>query len=932
MEGSVGDTRLRLGAETGAGRSSTLRSEVWSVRRRLSAAFVVVVLVSALGAPVHGGGPGSSAGKGFLREGKAGAEIGPAAAPIEGFTDSVVFSAIDHPTVVRFAPGGRVFIAEKRGRILIAPSLDLPAEYVLDIRTRVNSFWDRGLLGMVLDPEFEANGNVYVSYTYDHILGDPTPEPRWTDLCPNPPGALTDGCVVSARVSRFTLTGGSFGPEEVLVEDWCMQFPSHSIGDLEFGDDGFLYASGGDGASFIDADWGQFGGSPGSPTPANPCGDPPGGLGVANTEPTGRGGALRSQSLRRPSGEPIALDGTIIRIDPATGAAAPGNPLAGHADPLARRIVAYGFRNPFRFAIRPGTNELWIGDVGWNDTEEINRLANPGSAPVENFGWPCYEGYGQQAGYSVLAQCADLYDDATAAIREPRFAYEHGGAVLVGDGCPTLNSAVTSGVAFYEGGSYPARFDDALFFADHSRNCIWAMRATNGVPDPAKIDVVVREAGNPVDLQAGPNGDIFYVDHEAGQIHRLTFAEGNTAPVAQISATPTSGDAPMEVEFDGRSSADSNPGDTLTYAWDFTDDGTVDATTSTATFEYVAAAVFTARLTVTDQLGASGTTTQQIVADGSGPVIDEPLASLTWAVGDEIDFSGSAVDGGGDPLPASALSWTLTILHCATVTSCHPHVVETRDGVASGTFDAPDHSYPSALEIRLTASIGGVETSDTVVLAPKAVTLGFRTTPNLLDFSINGMTVQGVVGTPRVSRTFIVGSHIGLSTPSPQVLDGIERTFDQWSDGSTSRTRSISAPASPWAPALSALFDPTSADLSLKQRGVVSPNGSSISWKVVARNAEDGLRAHDVRVRVELPRKLARPVFDAPGWSCRFRPALRRVVCDRDSIAAGDLSRIRFTTAIDGDGPKATSEAWVRSSTRDVTKANDRVVTVVILP
>ena len=452
-----------------------------------------------------------------------------------------------------------------------------------------------------------------------------------------------------------------------------------------------------------------------------------------------------------------------------------------------------------------------------------------------------------------------------------------------------------------------------------------------GVPDPAKIEVVVREAGNPVDLQAGPNGDIFYVDHEGGQIHRLTFAAGNTPPVAQIAAAPTSGEAPMEVEFDGRNSADSNPGDTLTYAWDFTDNGSVDATTSTASFVYGAAAVYTARLTVTDQHGASGTTTQQIVADGSGPVIETPLESLKWAVGDEIDFSGSATDGGGDPLPASALSWTLTILHCATVTSCHPHVVETRDGVASGTFDAPDHSYPSALEIRLTASIGGVETTDTVVLAPKAVTLGFRTTPNLLDFSINGSTVHGVVGTPKVSRTFIVGSRIGLSTPSPQVLDGVELTFDRWSDGSTSRTRTISAPASAWSPALSALFDPTSADLSLKQTGDLSASGNSIAWKVVASNAEVGLRAHDVRVRVDLPKKLAAPVFDAPGWSCRFRTTLRRVVCDRDSIAAGDVRKIRFRTAIDGDGPKATAEAWVTSSTRDVTSANDRVVTVVIL-
>ena len=388
----------------------------------------------------------------------------------------------------------------------------------------------------------------------------------------------------------------------------------------------------------------------------------------------------------------------------------------------------------------------------------------------------------------------------------------------------------------------------------------------------------------------------------------------------------------MEVEFDGRTSADSDPGDTLTYAWDFTDNGTVDATTSTASFEYDTPAVYTARLTVTDQHGASGTTTQQIVADGSGPVIETPLESLTWKVGDEIDFSGSATDGGGDPLPASALSWTLTILHCATVTSCHPHVVETRDGVASGTFDAPDHSYPSALEIRLTASIAGVETTDTVVLAPKAVTLGFRTTPNLLDFSINGATVQRgrrhAEGQPDLHRR-LAHRPVDAVAAAPGRrrvrLRRVERRLP------LEDADHLGAVVALVTVAVGALRPDVGGPVGSRRRACSRPRATKIAWKVVARNAEDGLRAHDVRVRVELPRKLAKPVFDAPGWSCRWRPALRRVVCDRDSIAAGDLKRIRFTTAIDGDGPKATSEAWITSSTRDVTTANDRVVTVVIL-
>ena len=55
-------------------------------------------------------------------------------------------------------------------------------------------------------------------------------------------------------------------------------------------------------------------------------------------------------------------------------------------------MIAYGLRNPFQFEFRPGTDELWVGDVGWSAREEINRIADVNDTTVENFGWPCYEG------------------------------------------------------------------------------------------------------------------------------------------------------------------------------------------------------------------------------------------------------------------------------------------------------------------------------------------------------------------------------------------------------------------------------------------------------------------------------------------------------------------------------------------------------------
>jgi PKD repeat protein len=706
----------------------------------------------------------------------------PASAPAAtypiGFSEQTVFSGLTNPTAIRFASDGRVFVAEKSGLIKVFDSLSDPQpEVFADLRTQVHNFWDRGLLGLALDPGFPNTPYVYALYTHDAAIGGTAP--RWgsagatSDGCPTPPGATGDGCVVSGRLSRLTASGNSMvGTEQVLIEDWCQQYPSHSIGSLDFGADGALYVSGGDGASFNFVDWGQDG------SPLNPCGDPPGGVGAALTPPSAEGGALRSQDLRTPA-DPTSLDGALLRVDPATGAGLPDNPNAASGDPNVRRIVAYGMRNPFRFGVRPGTGEVWIGDVGWGTWEEIERLQAP-TAAVTNFGWPCYEGSGRQSGYDSanLSICENLYAQGSAAVQAPLFAWNHGSQVVPGEGCPTGSSSA-AGIAFEPAnGSYPAEYRGALFFADYSRDCIWAMLpGSNGVPDPTNIRTFAAGAANPVHLQTGPGGDLFYADFDGGTIRRVSFTPANQPPTAVATATPTGGSAPLTVQFDGSGSNDPDPGDSLSYAWDLDGDGQYDDSTAVAaSHTYTSQGEYTASLRVTDSHGASGTAAVTITVGNTAPTatISSPAPGTTWAVGDVIRFAGGATDAQDGPLPASALSWDLILHHCPS--NCHTHPLQSLTG---DSFTTPDHEYPSHLELRLTATdSGGLTDTDSIQLDPKTVTVTLNSSPGGFALVLNGSQAA----TP-FTRTLIQGSQNTISAPSPQTKGKKAWVFKAWSDG-----------------------------------------------------------------------------------------------------------------------------------------------------
>jgi glucose/arabinose dehydrogenase len=438
-----------------------------------------------------------------------------------GFRADTAFSGLKRPTALRIAPDGRVFVTEQRGTVLVYPSLhsDTPG-VLLDLRTEVYDYWQLGLLGLALDPAYPDEPYLYLAYTHDAPIGSTAPTYGTAggedDSCPEPDVA---SCVTSGRVSRFRIPpAGLAEREQVLVEDWCQTWRTHSIGTIAFATDGSLLAGGGDGADGGRIDFGQLS------HPPNACGRATDQPAASLAPPHAVGGSLRSQSLRTMP-DRVSLNGTIIRIDRATGLGMPDNPLAAHPDANARRILATGLRNPFRFALRPGTDEVWVADVGWDQYEELNVLQARG-AEVQNFGWPCFEGPVPQPAHEAAghAVCGELYADR-AQVVFPAFSFAHGTRQHdPGRQCVSGSSAI-SALAFYDGEAFPARYRGGLFFADQPRGCMWFIPAgRNALPDGDAIELFASGIAA-VDLQVGPDGALYYVDPLAGSVRRITIDE-----------------------------------------------------------------------------------------------------------------------------------------------------------------------------------------------------------------------------------------------------------------------------------------------------------------------------------------------------------------------------------------------------------------------
>jgi glucose/arabinose dehydrogenase len=351
--------------------------------------------------------------------------------------------SFSQPVSMKQAPGdsSRWYVVEQRGvvRVFDNDQTTNASSVFLDISARVNNdFSESGLLGMAFHPGFPSTPEVYLSYT-------------------------GGGGPLISTLSRFQLdnTGLALDPasEDVLLQITQPQ-SNHNGGDLAFGPSGFLYASFGDG-----------GGS----------GDP--GENAQNT------GNLLGTVVR------INVDGSspyeIPTDNPFFGS---GLCVQGTGPGQCPEIFAWGLRNPWRVSFDSVTGDLWVGDVGQSDWEEIDRIVLGG-----NYGWNDREG----------AHCFDPPSACATGFEEPVTEYDH-----------TVGHSVTGGYVYR--GTTIADLFGWYVFGDFVSGAIFAIPADS---QPTIVPEAVGDAGfNISTFAVDTDGEIYLVAYGGGTIHQIVAA------------------------------------------------------------------------------------------------------------------------------------------------------------------------------------------------------------------------------------------------------------------------------------------------------------------------------------------------------------------------------------------------------------------------
>ncbi|MFO0982804.1 MAG: PQQ-dependent sugar dehydrogenase [Planctomycetota bacterium] len=615
-----------------------------------------------------------------------------------GFVGRRVADNWTTPVSVAFAGPDLLLVAEKQGLLWVVDHGVKQSPPLLDLINESLDRGDRGLLCVQVDPSFAQNGYIYMLIVVDPNLdGNDEEREAFGRLVRYTVTTDIDGHLSISPLSRVVLIGQTF----TLGVPAC--FWSHAIGTIRFMGDGSMVFSAGDGANYNLVDRG---------------GHDPDCFGPGAFPDDQDIGAFRSQYL-------WSLAGKMMRIDPATGLGLPDNPFyTGDPDAIASRIWALGLRNPFRFNIRPGTGPreaLYISEVGWATWEELN-LAWGG----ENFGWPCYEGPYPYQGYVD----ADLWGfcDNSASFTPPLLTWNHDSLGDLG-----FKGNAATGVAFYQGTTYPPIYGNAVFFSDFGQSWmkVGLLDANGRI---AQILPFADNLNGPVDLEADPySGDLYYVNI-GSEIFRLRYFAQNQPPTAVISADKTYGPLPLTVSFSAAGSEDPE-GEALTYHWTFGDGAQADGLQVQHT--YTAAVNATAVLTVTDSAQLTDQASLAISPGNTPPTITaivSPQDGAYFHVGDSIAVIGTAVDAEDGPAgkPLTAL-WRIDLVH-----DHHVHPDWQQLPGFSNSFIAEEHDNGMYFRIKLVVTDSRGLTDDQTVsiydadAIPKAHLVGFdRETPRL---------------------------------------------------------------------------------------------------------------------------------------------------------------------------------------------------------
>jgi uncharacterized repeat protein (TIGR03806 family) len=389
--------------------------------------------------------------------------------------------ALDNPMVLDHIPGDSTkwFAALRGGTIVTFPSSNpTTTTTVADVAT-LSGFGigglggEGGLLGMAFHPNFAANNRLYISWTSDD-----------TGSCAAPPAGSNFGnCAFRSRIGYLTWDPGQskfVKYDNILVFDQTSA-TNHKGGCVRFGTDGFLYASFGDGGQ----------------------GDDPfdNGTGVHNGQSKDR---FFSKVLRLDVDNPAG--GKQYGI-PA------GNPFAGGGG--LPEIFAYGFRNPFRFSLDRATNDLWVGDVGQNEYEEIDKVSAGG-----NYGWSCREGFQHPPalGYETdTAHCPN----GVAGLIDPVVELTHL------DQHPNSRS-ITGGVV-YRGKAIP-NLVGTYVFGDYIRQELYTIAIDAGTGKASFVQIAGAPSATWVEFAEDVDGEVYVVALENQIWKIIPDPGGETGP------------------------------------------------------------------------------------------------------------------------------------------------------------------------------------------------------------------------------------------------------------------------------------------------------------------------------------------------------------------------------------------------------------------